>query len=155
MAHKNLVALILYHDNQIFVGKHAEGPFRGKWGVPSIDSSVDRRPQRVALRLAESCSLGMLGTRNTIYVVKRQPSALGLQLYELQTDVIQFPLHLERACAFLASCFPAGASVPTGLLPWQGCKWISDTTEAQLDPISMDAITAWKSQQTKVVTDRS
>jgi hypothetical protein len=64
----------------------------------------------------------------------------------LQTDVVQFPVLLERACSFLASCFPAGASVPTGLIPWHGCKWITGTSEVVLDPISLDAITAWKSQ---------
>lgn len=146
MAHKNLVAVVLHRNDEIFVGKHADGPFRGKWGVPSIDSSVDRRPMRVALRLAESSCLGMLGTRNTLTVKKLQPSALGLQLYEVETEIAQFPMLIERTCTFLASCFPAGSAIPTGLIPWHGCKWVSDTTAVSLDPISLDAITAWKSQ---------
>jgi hypothetical protein len=146
MAHKTLVAVILSHDNRIFVGKHADGPFKGKWGVPSIDSSVDRRPSRVAVRLAESCCLGMLGTRNTLTATKRQPSALGLQLYEVHVELADLPIVLERACAFIQSCFPAGTDVPTGLVPWSGCKWISSSDEASLDPISLDALAAWKSQ---------
>jgi len=147
MAHKTLVAVILHHEDDVFVGKHADGPFKGKWGVPSIDSSVDRRPSRVAVRLAESCCLGMLGSRNVISATKMRPSALGLQLYEVTVPVADLPALLERACGFIESCFPAGSSIPTGLVPWQACKWMKASDEMALDPISMDALAAWRSQR--------
>ena len=150
MAHKTLVAVVVSCDGHVLLGKHAEGPFKGKWGVPSIDSSVDRRPSRVALRLAETCCLGMLGTRNTLTATRMQPSALGLQLYEVKTDVAMLPVLLERVCAFVGSCFAAGSQVPTGLVPWQACKWSSVPSDVQLDPISQDAVTAWRSQQPTV-----
>lgn len=147
MSHKNLVAVVVCHDGQVLVGKHADGPFKGKWGVPSIDASVDRRPSRVAGRLAESSVLGMLGTRNTVSLQKLEPSALGLQVYELSTSLSELPTVLERTCAFLVSCFPSGTSMPTGLVPWTGCKWMSNQSDGLLDPISMDAFVTWKSQR--------
>jgi hypothetical protein len=147
MAHKTLVAVVLVHDDKILLGKHAHGPFKGKWGVASIDSSVDRRPSRVALRLAESCTLGCIGTRNTVTATKMQPSALGLQLYEVQVPLNELPDVLERVCAFIQSCFPVGAEIPTGLVPWLGCRWMSRGEDVTMDPISMDAVAAWKSQR--------
>lgn len=148
MAHKTLVAVLLVHgEDKIFIGKHADGPFKGKFGVASIDSSVDRRPSRVALRLAESCTLGALGTRNTLSAVRLQPSALGLQLYEVKVELEELPDVLENISAFLKSCFPTEANIPTGLLPWMACRWLHAKDELQLDPISMDAVAAWKSQR--------
>ena len=148
MAHKTLVAVVLVHDgDKIFIGKHADGPFKGKFGLASIDSSVDRRPSRVALRLAESCTMGALGTRNTLTAVRMQPSALGLQLYEVKVELNELPDVLEKISAFIKSCFATEANIPTGVLPWTACRWMHVKEDLQLDPISMDAVAAWKSQR--------
>jgi hypothetical protein len=89
----------------------------------------------------------MLGSRNVISATKMRPSALGLQLYEVTVPVADLPALLERACGFIESCFPAGSSIPTGLVPWQACKWMKASDEMALDPISMDALAAWRSQR--------
>jgi hypothetical protein len=98
---------------------------------------------RVASRLAESSLLGLLGTRNSVKLKKRNPSALGLQLYEVETNVSDLPVLLANACTFLTSCFPAGA-VPTGLVSWTACKWVTEAGDLTMDPYSHDAILAWK-----------
>lgn len=129
-------------DGEVFVGKHADGPFKGKWGVPSIDASVDRRPQRVAQRLLETSLIGMLGTRNHVSVKKLTSSALGLQMYEATTHVADLPLFVQNTCEFVASCFAAGASVPAGLIPWTACKWHKIDEKLQgADPFTVDALT--------------
>ena len=143
MSHKHVVAVVVSCEGNVLVGKHADGPFRGKWGLASIDASVDNRPQRVALRLAESSLLGLLGNRNNIKLKKRNPSALGLQIYELETHVSELPTLLANACSFLTSCFPAGAT-PTGLVAWTSCAWVKDVGDLSMDPFSQDAILAWK-----------
>jgi hypothetical protein len=140
--HKNIIALVVYNSttNKIFIGKHADGPFKGKWGIPSIDGSVDRRPQRVAELLGETAFLGSLGTRNTIKVIRLPTTPLGLQLYKTETTLTELPDVLENVCRFMQSCFPVGSNIPPGLIPWTHCKWISlEESCKPMDPFALDA----------------
>lgn len=141
-SHKNIVAVVLYNPNtkKLFMGKHADGPFKGKWGIPSIDGSVDRRPQRVAEMLAETAFIGSLGTRNTIKTIRLPTTPLGLQVYKVETFYEELPSLLESVCRFMQSCFPVGNTAPPGLIPWTHCKWISaDESLKPMDPFASDA----------------
>lgn len=147
MSHKNIVAVVIVNsEGHVFVGKHADGPFKGKWGVASIDSSVDRRPMRAAARLLETCVVGMLGTRNNMFGLKKHTqSAMGLQLFEFKTDIATLPDLVENACSYMESCFAVGSSVPTGLIPWSSCKWLKREDKLSgMDPIAADAITHFR-----------
>jgi hypothetical protein len=141
-SHKNIVALVLVNSNtkKMFLGKHADGPFKGKWGIPSVDGSVDRRPQRVAELLAETAFLGTVGTRNTVKAVRLPTTPLGLQVYKVETTIEELPNFLEAVCRYTESCFPVGNVVPPGLIPWTHCKWISlDESCKPMDPFASDA----------------
>lgn len=140
-AHKNIVAVVICNaQKQVLVGKHSDGPFKGMWGIPSIDSSVDRRPQRVAEILTETSLLGMLGTRNSVKAIRLPTTPLGLQLYKVETTLQELPNILENTCRFIQSCFPVGSSIPAGLIPWTHCKWILyDEILKPMDPFACDA----------------
>lgn len=116
--HKNIVALVLrFEDGSVLLGKHASGPHQGEWGIPTIDSSIDRRPQVAASRLARTATIGMQGRYREIEdgIVSKTVSAMGARIYETPAD---FSLQdLNRTCNYLRECFPH-AEAPAGLIPW-------------------------------------
>jgi hypothetical protein len=130
--HKNLVGVVIRFQDLVFYGKHAEGPYKGKWGFASVDSSIDARPLKSAIHLAETSSCGLLDNYN----VKKTTTPLGIQVYEIETTNKNFPEQLQRVSRFNRSCFPLGAS-PPGMSPWSHAKWSGEIMK-DVDPYTKE-----------------
>lgn len=129
LSHRSIVSVVvrLEGTDQILVGKHMSGPFQDKWGFPSVESMIDKRPVRAAEKLGEAATMGLLGGRFTLKLVKQEPTALGLQYYVLLTDKSHLADSLSNFTKYIQSCFPLGgeASLPVGVLPWSSIRWMS------------------------------
>lgn len=130
--HKNLVGVVIRFGDLVFYGKHAEGPYKGKWGFASVDSNIERRPQNAAERLAETSTLNILDN----YTFTKTTTPLGIQVFEIKTENKDFPAQLERVCKFTRSCFPLN-SCPPGLSAWTACKW-SPAIVKDVDPYTKE-----------------
>lgn len=148
MNHEGFVACILCLPEGILIGKHSNGMYRNQFGVASCSAKADRRPQRVAARLAEVCTLGMIGSTKQAenQLVFRGTTALGLRVYTLHTLSNDLFTHIKSSVQYLQSCFVKTIhntyECPQGLLPWD-CIQLYASQE--LDPISTDALLFWSS----------
>ena len=149
MSFSNLVALVVVHtDGRVLLGRHAAGPHAGAWGVASFDAALARRPQRTAARLAEHSMMGLGGGKSALEDKCKSlgKTALGLQVYTLETDNASLPSQIHGVTAFLNSCFPrdalGAATIPAGVAPWTDAKWSTGLTtdRAALEPVARDAV---------------
>lgn len=147
MSHSNLVALVVTRGDAVLLGRHAAGPHAGAWGVASFDSALARRPQRTAARLAEHTMMGIGGGKSELEDKCKSigRTALGLQVYTLETENDSLPSQIRGVTAFLNSCFPrdalGAATIPAGLAPWTDVKWWSPSdAKPSLDPVARDAV---------------
>jgi len=125
--HRNLVAVVIRCGDLVFYGKHAEGPYEGKWGFASVDSHIESRPKQAARRLAETSTLGLLDN----YTMEKKTTPLGIKVFVIKTENKDFATQLERVSRFNRSCFPLGSS-PPGLAPWSHTKF-SDEKLSDVD----------------------
>ena len=126
-------------DNTILVGKHADGQFKGKWGIPSLQSQ-ERRPQICAAQLVECCSMGILGKASSL-VKECKPlgkTVNGMIVYTFSTSISTLDTILTNLSVYVKQCFPTHA-IPKGFVAWEKCKWISLQSK-HFDSFTQDAI---------------
>jgi ADP-ribose pyrophosphatase YjhB (NUDIX family) len=144
--------VIQREDGKVLVGKHADGAFKGKWGFASLSAETDRRPQDCASKLAEVCTVGMLGRASSLLkqCEKQGRSFMGMHVYLLHTAINNLDEYVHNASAHLLRCFPKNAC-PPGLVAWTSCKWISKDDVLVMDKYSYDALQHLRAQSPKLV----
>jgi ADP-ribose pyrophosphatase YjhB (NUDIX family) len=138
----SLVCTVIQRDDKkVLVGKHADGPWKGKWGFASLSAETDRRPQDCASKLAEVCTVGMLGRASSLLkqCEKQGRSIKGMHVYVLRTSVSALDEYIQNASAHLLRCFPKSAC-PPGLVAWTSCKWVDLEDVLTMDTFSYDAM---------------
>lgn len=144
MSHKGLIALLLSCNGKFLVGKHTFGKYRNKVGVPSTSSSIDKRPQLAAGRLAEAALLGIQGGHKKIQCKLKGVTALGLHVYELEIES-QVCDTINNLGRYIESCFflktDRSPDMPTGLLIWKTLKFVEYEDSSTYDEITRDALT--------------
>ena len=123
------------------LGKHASGPFQGKWGFASLSAELDRRPQECAAKLAEVCTLGIKGRASSLVqkCKKLGKTVNGLQVYCLEVEE-SLDESLNGCTQYLLRCFALG-NLPPGVCAWSKCKFydIADIKKS-LDQYSRDTL---------------
>ncbi len=138
------MCLVIRWGTKVLVGKHASGPYKGKWGFASLSAELDRRPQECAAKLAEVCIVGMQGKSSALVKAckKQGKTVKGLQVYCFEEHELE-PLSkkLTNIYLYLSRCFPKGA-IPLGLVAWSKCKVIDlqETCKKTLDTYTQDAL---------------
>ena len=123
------------------LGKHASGPYEGKWGFSSLSAELDRRPQECAAKLAEVCTLGMRGRASGLVkdCKKIGKTLKGMQIYVLE-EQNTLASAINNCSEYMTRCFPKGA-IPPGILAWSRCKFINiNEIKKTLDPYTQDAL---------------
>lgn len=130
------------------MGKHADGAFKGKWGFASLSAEADRRPQDCAAKLAEVCTVGMLGRASALLkqCEKKGRTIKGMHVYVLSTPILALDEYIHHTSAHLLRCFPKNAC-PPGLVAWTSCKWIDCTDVLSMDTYSYDALQHLRAQR--------
>lgn len=121
------------------IGKHADGPYKGKWGIPSIRSEHERRPQICAAQLVECSLLGIVGKASSI-VKDCKPlgkTANGMTVYVFNTSLGTLDTLISNGSAYLKRCFPIHG-LPKGIVAWDKCAWSSKSFS--LDVFTQDAL---------------
>jgi hypothetical protein len=139
---------------EIMLGRHANGPYKGLWGVASSSELMDKRPQRRAARLAEYSCLGLLGPLRdmeplckhvlTERVHKSKKESYTLHLYTVEQDDDSLPYKIVHTSNYIESCYEKQIdgtfAMPENLLPWIVVKWIALDKERlhglRIDPYS-------------------
>ena len=140
-----VVCLIIQSGTRVLIGKHANGPYEGKWGFASLSAELDRRPQECAAKLAEVCHVGMLGKSSALVKkCKKQGRTLnGLQVYCIEDsgkNLETLSKILGNMYAYFTRCFPKGG-IPIGLVAFSKCKVIDFHDKCdRLDPYTQDAL---------------
>jgi hypothetical protein len=139
-----VVCLVIQSGQKVILGKHADGPFKGKWGFASLSAELDRRPQECAAKLAEVCHVGMLGKSSALVkkCKKQGKTVNGLQVYCIQDDddIDSLSKRLGHIYAYVKRCFPKGG-IPIGVLAFSKCKVIDLHEKCDsLDPYTQDAL---------------
>lgn len=138
----SVVCLVIERwDKKVLVGKHADGPFKGKWGFASLSAETERRPQDCASKLAEVCTVGMLGRASALLkqCSKQGRTIKGMHVYKLHTSNTALDEYIHNASAHLLRCFPKNLC-PPGLVAWTSCKWIDLNDVMVMDTYSYDAL---------------
>jgi hypothetical protein len=135
--------LIVGPDNTVLLGKHADGPFKGKWGIPSLRSEHERRPQICAAQLVECSLLGIVGKASSI-VKECKPlgkTANGMIVYVYKTNLGTLDSILTNSSAYLKRCFPVDG-LPKGIVAWDKCLWNNTQSflNSKLDTFTQDAL---------------
>jgi hypothetical protein len=127
-------------EQKVLLGKHADGPFKGKWGIPSLSSEHERRPQICAAQLVECSSMGILGKASALVKECKQlgKTVNGMIVYSLTTSCDSLDSILTNCSSYLKRCFPANG-IPKGVVAWEKCEWVSLTETKTLDKFTQDA----------------